>query len=243
MPLDLATAQQELDDARATLATLEEQVRDGDEDITAQQLADQKELIGLAELRVTAAERAEQQATAADLEARALAVRDDVRDLIAEDSTAALVTAVQGVMTAVAALVSAAGSRETAIREVAAAAESMNAELGADSDEPWPTSRYGFRGSASNLPITVVALGRGRAVATPVGELLGVALAAALAGQYETRRRAAALMTGVQTAVQGTAAVVPGLPSALRLTTQQWAALDTRARYEATEQGRKPVQS
>ncbi|WP_435272204.1 hypothetical protein [Streptomyces parvulus] len=241
MPLDLATAQQELDDARATLATLQEQVRNGDEDVTAQQLADQRELIGLAELRVEAAQRAETQAAAADQEARALAIRDDIRDLVAEDSTASLLTAVQGVMTAVAALVTAAGARETAIRETAAAAESMNAELGWTPGNMPATDAYGFRGSASNFPITIVALGQGRVVATPVGELLGVALSAALVGRSGDRRRAAEAMTGTQGAVQGTAAGVPGLPAALRLTSQQWAALDTSARYEATEQGRRPL--
>ncbi|MFJ9217876.1 hypothetical protein ACIRJL_17190 [Streptomyces sp. NPDC102383] len=242
MPLDLTTAQQELDEARALLATLQEQVRDGDDTVTAQQLADQKELIALAELRVTAAERAEKQAAADDLAARATAVGQQVRDLVSEDSTASLVSAVQAVMTAVDTLVSAASARQAAIVEVATAAETMNAELGGSRDDPWPSAAYGFRGSASNYPAGVTALGQGRAFATPVGELLGVALSAALVGRREDRRRAAEMMAGIQTTVQGKAAGVPGLSSALRLTSQQWAALGTVARYESTEQGRRPDQ-
>jgi multidrug efflux pump subunit AcrA (membrane-fusion protein) len=241
MPRDLATAQAELDEARATLATLQEQVRDGDETVTAQQLADQRELISLAELRVTAAERAEKQAAADDLDARATAVGDAVRDLVGEDSTAPLVTAVQAVMDAVAGLATAASTREAEIREVAAAAESMNAELGWSPNNPLPSDRYGFRGQASTFPVSVMALGQGRAVATPVGELLGIALCAALVGQPDARRSAAEMMRGLQAGVQGRAAGVPGLPEALRLTAEEWQQLGERGRYEATEQGRRPA--
>lgn len=240
MPLDLATARAELDDARATLATLQEQVRNGDDTVTAQQLADQRELIEYAALRVTAAQRAEQQAAADDLDARATAVGDAVRDLVAEDSTAPLVTAVQAVISAVQGLAAAADERETRIRKVASAGESMNAELGWSPRNPWPSRQYGFL-AQTTPPVNVVAVDTGRAVATPLGELLGAAVASALVGRSGALSTAAQLMSGVPEGVARVSAGVPGLADALRLTAEQWQALDERARSQATQQGRTPA--
>lgn len=250
MPRDALTpgkAREQLDTARreareaATLGEeLRERVRSG-EDITAAQLAAQDQLAELAQLRITAAERKLAEAQKADLDARATAIRDDVRDLIDEDSTAAIVTAARGVMTAVAALVSASATREAAIREVATAAESMNAELGWTPGNMPATDRYGFRGQASTLPISAMSLGEGRVVAVPVGEVLGAALSAVLVGQSEERHRAREILGFPGENTKRVLEGVPGLADALRFTAEEWQALDQRARYEASQQGRRPL--
>ncbi|MFH9038973.1 hypothetical protein ACH4FA_06355 [Streptomyces sp. NPDC017966] len=240
MPLDLVTAQQQLDDARATLATLQEQVRDGDASVTPEQLADQRHLIEYAQLRVTAAQRAEQEAAAAALDARARATGDRVYDLVTTDSTAPLTDAVRAVIDAVTALVQAADKREATIREVAAEATNMNGELGAGPGNHWPTRRYGYMAQVTP-PVSVSTIEEGTARAVPAGELLGVALAAALVDRADVRQQAAQTASAIPEAVAHSIAGVPGLAAALRYTPEEWQTLDERARYEASAQGRRPV--
>ncbi|GHH38194.1 hypothetical protein [Streptomyces candidus] len=236
----LDTARTEAEQARALVEALAEQVRSGDETVTAEQIGEQRELADLADLRVTAAERKLTSAVAADLDARASAAGDNIRALVAEDSTEPLITAVKGVMAAVEALVQAAANREATIHETAAAGVALNGELGWSPDTPWPSDRYGFR-AQNTSPVSVMALRQGRAVATPAGELLGIALAAALVGQSGIRQMAADLMTTMPGAVPNRADGVPGLMDALRYTPQEWQALGQAARGEAYGQNRQPI--
>ncbi|MEU8891143.1 hypothetical protein [Streptomyces sp. NPDC048442] len=236
----LDTARTEAQQARALVDALAEQVRSGDETVTAEQISTQRELADMADLRVTAAERKLTAAVDADLDARATATGDNIRALVAEDSTQPLITAVKAVMTAVQTLVQAAAAREATIREAAHEGASLNRELGWSPDDPWPSRQYGFM-AQSTEPVNVLAVDQGRAVATPAGELLGIALAAALVGQDGARTTAADLMTSMPGAVPNRAVGVPGLVDALRLSPEEWQALDARARSDAHGQGRQPI--
>ncbi|MFF9215504.1 hypothetical protein [Streptomyces viridosporus] len=239
MPLDLPTAQSELDDARAVLAALEEQVRDGG-DVTPQQLADQRELIAFAELRVEAAERAEKKAAAEALDARARAAGEHARTLVAEDATEPLIDAAKAVMDAVRDLMQVAGERNATIRQVAAEGARVNEELGSGPGRPWPTDKYGYR--ASTNPGSVRVRGEGHATVVPGGRILGVALAAALVGQPDARRSVLDYVGGIPAMVAKVATTdLPGLADALRLSPEEWEAIDPRFRYEASAQGRRPV--
>ncbi|AWT43191.1 MULTISPECIES: hypothetical protein [Streptomyces] len=235
----LETARREAADARQLADELADRVRDGDIDVTADQLGTQRQLAELAELRIEAAERKLQAALAADREARAREVGDRVRALVADDSTVPLIDAVRAVMAAVDGLVHVAAERDAAIREVAAEGARVNDELGPDQANPWPSERFGFR--AGTNPVGVTAMGQGRAYPISAGELLGTALAAALVGKSEVQRAAASKLTGIPEGVGNTVASVPGLADALRLTPEEWQTLDGRTRYEATAQGRRPL--
>lgn len=97
----LAAAQQDAADAQALAVALEARVVDGDEAVTAEELAARKDLAHFAELRVKAAERQQERVTAVQLAADIEALGQEAR-LAATLGTARLATAAQN---AVAALV------------------------------------------------------------------------------------------------------------------------------------------
>ncbi|WP_406469050.1 hypothetical protein OH738_18130 [Streptomyces hirsutus] len=215
MPLDLATAQAELDDARAILATLQEQVRNGNQDITPQQLADQRELIAFAELRITAAERAERAAAAEALTARAEAVGARARTLVEEDSTEPITTAVRAVIASVRDLLTAAADRHATIHEVAVEGVRLNEELGRSDNDAWPSRAYGFM-AQTHPTASVTAMGAGRAEAVAAHRLLVVAIAAALEDQAGMRSQVARELTGTRDGLAHLAQLTPGVAEALR---------------------------
>lgn len=236
----LDTARREADEARTLADELADRVRDGDTEVTAEQLGAQRQLAELAKLRVEAAERKLQAASAADLDARAKDTAKRVRALVADDSAEPLVDAARAVMDAVHDLVSVAAEREAAIREVAVDGQNMNDALGANTADPWPSRRYGFL-AQSSPPVNVTAVGEGRAVAVPVGDLLGAVVSAALLGRSDARNTAARIMVGIPESIARVTAGVPGLADALRITPERWQTLNQQARYEATQQGRRPL--
>ncbi|MCB5166041.1 hypothetical protein LG634_14495 [Streptomyces bambusae] len=238
----LATARTEADQARELVEALAERVRGGDQAVTAEQIGGQRQLAELAGLRVEAAERKLATAVAADRDARARAIGDRVRDLVAADSTAPLIDAVKAVMGAVAALVDVASERRELIRATAVEGVAMNDELGRSQSDPWPSRAYGFMAQTTG-GINVVAVDRGHVQAFQVGDLLGVALAAALAGQTDACRQLAHMVTTTPEAVEHTAKGVPGLAEALRCTREEYEGLARPAQLEAARQGRAPVQS
>ncbi|MGG8409946.1 hypothetical protein ACM614_26935 [Streptomyces sp. 12297] len=235
----LATARTEADQAREVVDALAERVRGGDQAVTAAEIADHRGLAELAELRVEAAERKLATAVAADRDARARAIGDRVRDLVDTDSTAPLIDAVKAVMGAVSALVDIASERRELIRATAVEGVAMNEELGRSRDNPWPSRAYGFMCQTTG-GINVTAVGQGHAQAFQVGDLLGVALATALAGQTEARRQLAHMVTTIPEAIEHTAKSVPGLAEALQCTREQYEELARPAQLEAARQGRMP---
>lgn len=208
----LDTAQREADEARGLVEDLRERVRNGD-DVTAEQLGSQQQLAELAQLRVTAAERKLKAALAADVDARAHATADRIRDLVADDSTEPILDAVLAVTGAVRALLRVTGERHAAIRQVAVEGVAVNEELGRNPDEPWPSRAYDFM--AQTTPeLSVTAVGQGAARAIPAGRVLGVVLRAVL--EDGTVRRQTTEMIGLS--AEGLArhtAAVPGLAEAL----------------------------
>ncbi|MFH8471974.1 hypothetical protein [Streptomyces sp. NPDC018000] len=84
---EVTTAEQEAAEAEQLLGALEERVRDGDDEVTPQQLAEQRELSGFAKLRAEAARRKAERAAAkaeekrrADLVAQAVDLADGKGD-------------------------------------------------------------------------------------------------------------------------------------------------------------------
>lgn len=209
----LDTARTEATEAAALIETLAERVRDGDTDVTAEQMAGQRQLAELAQLRVTAAERKLTAAQSADLDARARAVADRIAALVDEDSTAPILDAARTVMTAVQALVSVSEERHATIRDVAVDGVHMNEELGRSSNDPWPSrDRYGFMTQSSPQP-HVVAVGEGSATAIPAGRVLGLVLRAALDGP--SVRQATEMLGLSGEGLQHHTAAISGLAEAL----------------------------
>lgn len=211
----LTTAHREADEAHALAAVLENRVRDGDTDITAEQLGTQKQLAELARLRITAAERKLKAALAADLDARARAASDRIHALVKADSAEPIVDAVRAVIGSVQTLVTAAADRHSTIRDVATEGVRINEELGRSDNDLWPSRAYDFM--AQDQPRAgVTAVGVGRAEAIPAHRLLVVALAYALADQGSMRSQLARELTGTREGHVHTAGLIPGLVDALR---------------------------
>jgi hypothetical protein len=241
-------AREQLENARreaAEAATLGDQladrVRDGDTDVTAEQLGAQRQLAELAELRITAAERKLKAALDADLDARARALAGHIGDLIDDDSTEEIVTAAMDVTEAIGRLLTLSGQRDDAIRQLADQAVLINGELGRGPHNPWPSrTGYGFMGQ--NAPGQSVSLdGKGHVEAIRAGHVLGAILAAALAGRSTDRHYAGQVLEGVPESVGRFLAGVPGLSEAMRYDRAAWDSLPARVRNEAARQGRAPL--
>lgn len=86
MPTTTSEAREALDTARTHHAELEEAIREGDDSITAAQLADAEAEIRTAALRLEAAERAEQRTTDAARAHEADVVRQEFEHLIGKGS-------------------------------------------------------------------------------------------------------------------------------------------------------------
>ncbi|MGA5371415.1 hypothetical protein ACPCSD_10090 [Streptomyces griseoincarnatus] len=154
MPRDLKTAQRELDDARAVLAALEEQVRDGG-DVTPKQLADQRELIAFAELRVEAAQRTETRLREEERAALADSARQAAVQLIdgpGMDAIAAATATAVDALTSLAALVY---ERNERIAEVGQTLTQLDQDMRANgaAEGPWGTRRYGVWGDHSRVAV------------------------------------------------------------------------------------------
>ncbi|MGW3650226.1 hypothetical protein [Streptomyces sp. NPDC000878] len=211
----LTTARAEADEAAALIDVLAERVRSGDTEITADQMASQKQLAELAGLRVTAAERKLKAAQAADLDARARATSDRIHALVKADSADPIATAVRAVIGSVQALVTAAADRHTTIRDVSTEGVRINEELGRSDNNPWPSRAYDF--VAQDHPsASVAAVGVGRAEAVPAHRLLAVALAQALGDQGGMRSQLARELAGTREGFAHTAGLIPGLVDALQ---------------------------
>ncbi|MCX4557954.1 hypothetical protein OHA02_17300 [Streptomyces phaeochromogenes] len=126
----LDTARTEATEAAGLVESLAERVREGDPDVTAEQLGAQRQLADLAQLRITAAERKLDAAQKADLDARARATADRIRDLVADDTAEPILDAVRAVMDAARLLVKVSDERHAAIRDVATEGVALNDELG-----------------------------------------------------------------------------------------------------------------
>ncbi|MEV6752374.1 hypothetical protein [Streptomyces sp. NPDC051214] len=236
----LDTARREATEAAALIDTLAERVREGDSEITGEQMAGQKQLAELAELRVTAAERKLAEAQRVDLDARARAVGDRARTLVADDSTEGIVDAAGDVLEAATRLLALSAARDATIREVANDAVAMNEQLGRSDRNPWPSRDYGFMGQ-NFPPVGVTAVGQGRAEAVHAGAVLGAILAAALAGQSEAQRRASEILGLRGESTKRVLDSVPGLAAALRYDRAAWDKLPQDVRNEAARQGRQPL--
>ncbi|WP_328846086.1 hypothetical protein [Streptomyces sp. NBC_00258] len=210
----LDTASREATEAAGLVESLAERVRDGDPDVTAEQLGAQRQLADLAQLRITAAERKLDAAQKADLDARARATADRIRDLVADDTAEPILDAVRAVMDAARLLVRVSEERHAAIRDVAIAGVHMNEELGRSHENPWPSrDRYGFM-AQTGVSLSVSMDGEGSAQAIPAGRVLGVVLRAVL-DDSKTRTQATE-MIGLSTAgLDRNTGLVPGLAEVL----------------------------
>ncbi|MGW0774553.1 hypothetical protein ACWD01_13080 [Streptomyces sp. NPDC002835] len=238
----IATAQRELADAQQVLAALQERVREGDTDITPDQLAAQRELIGFAELRVEAAHRKHAAETTADRERRAQAAAQAGRDLLAADDTQPIIDAVRAAADALRHLVKVAADRNAAIGDAAQDLVAINAELknATADDHSWPIDQFGVRAMTS--PASVIVLGEGSTRAVYPGRLAAAALHLALTGDKPEQEHARKFMSGLPNQVIARIGEdIPGLADALRLTPEEWEAATPEQRRELTAQERRPV--
>lgn len=242
MPRDLKTAQAELDEARATLATLEEQVREGD-DVTPQQLSGQRELIAFAELRVEAAERTETRLQEEERAALATKAKAAAESLIAGEGIDAIAEATRVAADALSSLAALAYQRNARIAEVGSSIEQVRDQLevaGAAPPTPLDMRQYGVWGGRDH----VVVGGVGRVSKLNVGTLAMAVVVAGLGGHLEGREAQANLMhefNGLRDQAVGNLLVAyPELGEVLRVQREHWEAADERERALISTQRRRP---
>ncbi|MEU3413748.1 hypothetical protein ABZ760_21175 [Streptomyces sp. NPDC006658] len=243
MPRDLATAQAELDEARATLATLQEQVREGDDTVTAQQLADQRELIAFAELRVEAAQRTETRIREDQRAALGAAAKQAAEHLISGAGMDEIADATRAAVDALAHLAALANKRNAQIAEIGARLLQLDNDLQAAGEVsgPWGSKRYGVWGDRTR----VVVPGVGDVVPIEVGALTVTAVVAGLGATPEGRQAQtehAQRFHGMRDqVVRSLLDRHTQLADVLRVSGEEFAAADARGRYELSEQGRRPA--
>lgn len=218
----LDTARSEAEQAAELIEALAERVRAGDDDVTAEQIASQRQLAELAELRVTGAERKLAAAEAADRDARAKAIGTAARKLISTDDTQPITDAVRDAVAALEHLLDVTATRTARIHEVAEQAVKVNEELkSADpAAGPWPSTAYGFRGQT--YPAHVAVMGEGTAGAVRPGRMAAAVLAMALNGDRSLAAEAREVFNApFEHVIERLNAEVPGLADAIRATREE----------------------
>lgn len=235
----LDSARTEAEQARDLVADLAERVREGDEDVTGEQILAQRQLAELAGLRVEAAERKLAAAEAADRDARAKAIGAAARKLISTDDTQTVIDAVRDAVAALEHLLAVTATRTARIHEVAEQAVHINDELKSvaraavaaegqaelaqgrgvpvrtTAEQAWPSGAYGFR--AQTFPAHVTVMGEGTAAAIRPGRMAATILALALSDDRSLIAEAREVFNAPLTAViERLKAEVPGLDEALR---------------------------
>lgn len=218
----LDTARTEAEQAAELIEALAERVRGGDDDdVTAEQIASQRQLAELAGLRVTGAERKLAAAEATDRDARAKATAAAARKLLAQDDMQPLHDAVKAAVEAMEHLVTTTTARTERIHALAAQAVGLNEELKTvdPAAGPWPSSAYGFR--AQTFPAHVAVIGEGTATAVRPGRMAAAVLALALAGNRSMVAEVREVFNAPQEhVIERLQADVPGLVEALRQSTE-----------------------
>ncbi|MER6252906.1 hypothetical protein ABT224_16250 [Streptomyces sp. NPDC001584] len=234
----LDTARTEAEQARDLVADLAERVREGDEDVTGEQILAQRQLAELAGLRVEAAERKLAAAVGADRDARAKAIGAAARKLISTDDTQPVIDAVRDAVAALEHLLAVTATRTARIHEVAEQAVRINDELKSvaraaveaegqaelaqgrgvpvrtTAEQAWPSSAYGFR--AQTFPANVTVMGEGTAGAVRPGRMAAAVLALALDGDRSLAAEAREVFNAPLAAViERLKTEVPGLDEAL----------------------------
>lgn len=181
------TAAAELAEARALLDTMTERVRDGDLDVSPEQLATQRELIAFAELRVEAAQRKETRIRAEERTALAGAAREAAEQLLTGPSTDEIAAAAREAVTALARLAGLVYGRNERIAEIGSTLVQLDDDLKAagETTGAWGTRKFGVWGNRDSVTVD----GTGRAEAIPMGRL-SVAVTVAGLGQGDAGRTA-----------------------------------------------------
>ncbi|MFF4448931.1 hypothetical protein [Streptomyces sp. NPDC001502] len=234
----LDTARTEAEQAAEVVEALAERVREGDEDVTGEQILAQRQLAELAGLRVEAAERKLAAAVGADRDARAKAIGAAARKLISTDDTQPVIDAVRDAVAALENLLAVTATRTARIHEVAEQAVRINDELKSvaraaveaegqaelaqgrgvpvrtTAEQAWPSGAYGFR--AQTFPAHVAVMGEGTATAVRPGRMAATILALALNGDRSLIAEAREVFNAPLAAViERLKTEVPGLDEAL----------------------------
>lgn len=243
MPRDLATAEQELHEARTALEALNDRVRDGDDDVTPEQLATQRELISFAELRVEAAQRTETRIREEERAALAASAKQAAQSLINGSGMDEIAAAERAAVDAIAHLAAIANARNARIAEVGTTLVGLDEalELAGAGSAPGNTRRYGVWGGRDHLVVENV----GRVTALDVGVLTTAAVVAGLGvdpiGRDAQNRHMKAFHGLRDQVVRNLLEAYPQLAEVLRVSAEEFEAADERGRYELSEQGRRPA--
>ncbi|MER5401661.1 hypothetical protein [Streptomyces sp. NPDC002599] len=149
-PPDVAQAEAEAREADDLLAALEERVRDGDDQVTPQQLAEQRELSGFAKLRAEAARRKANRAAAKAAAAEQAAAFAKAAKLLDDRAdTTKLAATYENARTALAALVADIDDYNNAVTEVARILRAADAPEEGRASRKAPTTSLDFWGTPS----------------------------------------------------------------------------------------------
>jgi hypothetical protein len=238
----LAAAEQDATDAQQLADQLAERVRQGDPDVTAQQLAAQRQIADFAQLRVTAAQRRYARVREDDRARLAESARTAAVHLLGEAGAADIVAATTAAAAAVAELRRVIDARNARLDQVAVTVSAIDSSLTEEGRTGGFLSRpYGVWGDRR----AIVVQSTGRVEQLSAGELAAAALVVGLGSDvdgYAEWSRARDLIGGLESqAVKALGEKVPGLADAWRYDPERFAAARPEERHRAEQQGRLPA--
>jgi hypothetical protein len=230
----IRTAHDEKEKAEQAAAALEERVLNGDQDVTAAQLAEAHQAVRFAELRITAAERKHAEAQQAALHETARHIAERAVSVAANDDAGDLTDAMREAVAAIGRLCTIAQQRHETITGLGGELITITDQFGGDFRVM--RERFGVAGDREQVvvyePRTVV-----RTVQP------AVLLAAAV--RLGTNSHALAYGTGAalespDQRVKQTFAAVPVLADAWRYSPEEYARLTPEQRIDALNTDRQP---
>ncbi|MEU6706522.1 hypothetical protein [Streptomyces wuyuanensis] len=238
----LDTARTETAEARELADALADRVRDGDPDVTPQQLAEAQQLADFAALRITAAERRLAAALDTDRDARARTAADDARRLVDSDDAAELATAVRAVAEAITRLVGVAEERQARVHAMGTTVGGITDELYReypDLRDRLAHMRSRYKVSGNERAVTVYEPRRTIA-AVPPAELVAAAVALGLP-DLTLAAELRALFDAPDASATRVVAAVPAVGDDWRPSNDEWAALSPGERARAGRLGLRPA--
>ncbi|MGW0596115.1 hypothetical protein ACWD11_03105 [Streptomyces sp. NPDC002776] len=231
----IRTAHDEKEQAEQAAAALEERVLNGDQDVTAAQLAEARQAVTFAELRITAAERKHAEAQQAALQESARRVAEQAVSVVADDDADELADAMREAVTAIGRLCSIAQQRHEVISGLGAQMRGITDQFGGDFRVM--RERFGVAGDREQIVVY-----QPRTVVRTVQP--AVLLAAAVRLGVDSHALAYGIGSALESPdqrVKQTFTAVPVLADAWRYSPEQYAQLTPEQRRDALALDRQPL--
>lgn len=233
----LSAVEQEKTEAEQLTAALAERVREGDPEVSPQQLAEARQLADFAELRITAAQRKLAAAEEADRQARARQLAEDAHRLADGDEHGVLADAIRHMAEAVNALVDLAHTRNNDIHSISNRVRDLDYEFG----QAGAPGDLALRHGVARHPEGVIVTGEPMVARLSPAELLAAAVRLATGQSRVTEGELIQAFSGPDGTLARVLKAMPALADEWRYSPEEWAQMDRQAQAHAVAARRAPV--